>query len=81
MELHAKLDFNHEIRDSLTTDVVLGQILRYMGYLNEHWIDNGQTVRGIIVALEDDTKLRYALKMVPSVSFYRYQIAFSLQQS
>ena len=49
-----------------------------MGYLNEHWIDNGQTVRGIIVALEDDTKLRYALKMVPSVSFYRYQISFSM---
>ena len=49
-----------------------------MGYLNEHWADNGQTVRGIIVALEDDQKLRYALKIVPSVAFYRYQIAFSL---
>jgi hypothetical protein len=36
------------------------------------------TVRGVIVSLEDDTKLRYTLKKVPSVAFYRYQIAFSL---
>jgi restriction system protein len=35
------------------------------------------TVCGVIVALEDDQKLRYALKIVPSVAFYRYQIAFS----
>lgn len=67
-----------ELKRGQTSDVVLGQILRYMGYLNEHWVDNGQTVRGIIVALEDDTKLRYALKMVPSVAFYRYKISFSM---
>jgi restriction system protein len=67
-----------ELKRGQTSDVVLGQILRYMGYLNEHWVDNGQSVRGVIVALEDDTRLRYALKIVPSVAFYRYQIAFSL---
>jgi restriction system protein len=67
-----------ELKRGHSSDVVLGQILRYMGYLNEHWVDNGQTVRGVIVALEDDQKLRYALKIVPSVAFYRYQIAFSL---
>jgi restriction system protein len=67
-----------ELKRGRSSDVVVGQILRYMGYISEQLAEPNQTVRGIIVALEDDTKLRYALKMVPSVSFYRYQIAFSL---
>jgi len=67
-----------ELKRGRSSDVVVGQILRYMGYISEQLAEPNQTVRGIIVALEDDTKLRYALKMVLSVSFYRYQIAFSL---
>ena len=37
-----------------------------------------QTVEGAISALDDDQKLRWALAVVPSVSFYRYQVSFKL---
>jgi restriction system protein len=43
--------------------------------------EDGQTVCGAIIALEDDFKLRRALTMVPSITFYRYQISFKLVKS
>ena len=41
------------------------------------WAQNF-AVEGAIIALDDDQKLRWALQMVPSVSFYRYQVSFKL---
>ena len=38
-------------------------------------IDDG---RGAIIGLEDDQKLRRALAVTPSVSFYRYEVTFKL---
>jgi restriction system protein len=70
-----------ELKRGQTSDVVVGQILRYMGYIQSQWATAEQTVRGVIIALEDDTKLRYALSIVPSVSFYRYTISFSLEKA
>ena len=40
--------------------------------------ENGQTVHGAIIALEDDAKVRRALAMVNNIQFYRYQISFKL---
>ena len=57
---------------------VVGQVLRYMGFVLQELAETGQTVRGVIVALEDDQKLRRALAAVPNISFYRYQVRFSL---
>ena len=38
----------------------------------------GQTVEGVVIALEDDIRLKRALTMVPNTSFYRYQVSFRL---
>jgi restriction system protein len=67
-----------ELKRGRASDVVVGQILRYMGYVQEELAEPGQTVRGVIVAFEDDLKLRQALKMVPIVDFYRYSVSFTL---
>lgn len=40
--------------------------------------DEGQSVKGAIIALEDDQKLRRAISMVNGISFYRYKISFKL---
>jgi restriction system protein len=32
----------------------------------------------VIIALEDDQRIRRALAVAPSVAFYRYQISFKL---
>jgi len=67
-----------ELKRGRASDVVVGQVLRYMGFLKEQVAENDQTVEGVIIALEDDQKLRWALMSVPSISFYRYQVKFKL---
>ena len=58
--------------------MVVGQTLRYMGYVQDELAEAGQTVLGAIVAHEDDNRLRRALSMTPSIVFYRYQVSFKL---
>lgn len=67
-----------ELKRGRASDVVVGQILRYMGYVKEQIAEAHQTVEGVIIALDDDQKLRWALLAVPSISFYRYQVSFKL---
>jgi restriction system protein len=67
-----------ELKRGRASDVVVGQILRYMGYVKEQIAEADQTVEGAIIALEDDQKLRLALSMVPSIRFFRYQVSFRL---
>ena len=67
-----------ELKRGRASDVVVGQVLRYMGFLKEQVAEKDQTVEGVIIALEDDQKLRWALMSVPSISFYRYQVKFKL---
>ena len=65
-----------ELKKGRTSDVVVGQILRYMGYVKEELSEPGQSVRGIIIGLELDSKLKKALIMTNNIEFYRYQIDF-----
>lgn len=67
-----------ELKRGRASDAVVGQVLRYMGYVQEELAEPGQTVRGVIIAFEDDVKLRRALAATPNVTFYRYEISFKL---
>jgi len=67
-----------ELKRGRASDVVVGQLLRYMGFVKEQVAEDDQTVEGAIIALEDDQKMRWALLSVPSISFYRYEISFKL---
>jgi restriction system protein len=67
-----------ELKRGRASDVVVGQILRYMGFVKEQIAEDNQTVEGAIIALEDDPKLKWALVSVPSISFYKYQVSFKL---
>jgi restriction system protein len=70
-----------ELKRGRVSDVVVGQVLRYMGYVREQIAEPNQTVEGVIIGLEDDQKLKWAISSVPSISFYRYKIDFRLEQS
>ena len=70
-----------ELKRGRASDVVVGQTLRYMGYLMEQVASEGQVVEGIVIALEDDQKLRWALMAVPNVRFFRYRLDFKLSES
>ena len=67
-----------ELKKGRASDAVVGQTLRYMGFVQEELAEDGQTVEGIIIALDDDQRIRRALAMVPSIKFFRYQISFRL---
>lgn len=70
-----------ELKKGRASDAVVGQVLRYMGYVQGELAAEGQSVLGVIVAPDDDQRIRRALKMVPSVSFYRYQVSFKLMKA
>lgn len=67
-----------ELKKGRASDSVVGQIQRYMGYVLEELAEENQTVKGIILALEDDLRIRRALAVAPNIEFYRYQINFKL---
>jgi restriction system protein len=67
-----------ELKKGRASDAVVGQTLRYMSFVQEMLAEKDQTVHGIIIALEDDQRIRRALAMVPNITFYRYQISFKL---
>lgn len=67
-----------ELKKGRASDAVVGQILRYMGYVNEELAEEGQVVKGAIIALEDDQRIRRALSMTLNIEFFRYQISFRL---
>jgi restriction system protein len=70
-----------ELKKGRASDVVVGQTLRYMGFVQHELAEPGQIVRGIIVALEDDPKLRRALSVTPGIEFYRYAVSFKLTKA
>jgi restriction system protein len=67
-----------ELKKGRASDAVVGQITRYMGYVTTELAGPGQKVKGVIVALEDDQRLRHSLVIVPGIDFYRYEVSFKL---
>lgn len=69
-----------ELKKGRASDAVVGQVLRYMGYVQEELAESNQIVQGVIIAQEDDQRIRRALAMVPNIDFYRYQVSFKLMK-
>ena len=49
-----------------------------MGYVKEELAESGQSVEGVIIALEDDLRIKRALVVASGIRFYRYQVSFKL---
>ena len=67
-----------ELKKGRASDSVVGQIQRYMGYIKDEFLETGQKVKGIIIALENDTKVKRALSVTNDIDFYQYKINFDL---
>ena len=67
-----------ELKKDQTSDATVGQVARYMGWIKDKKGDKG--VRGIIIAGSYDKKLDYALKAVPNVDVYLYEVNFKLRE-
>ncbi|HCC67929.1 TPA: hypothetical protein DEP90_01790, partial [Patescibacteria group bacterium] len=69
-----------ELKKGRKNDEVVGQVLRYMGWVKNHLAKNNENVRGLIIVGEKDPKLEYALEMVKDkVSLKLYSINFKLK--
>lgn len=58
-------------------DAALGQVQRYMGWI-EHHIAKGKTVSGVIVANAISDKLKYAGKVAPRIELMEYKLTVTL---
>ena len=67
-----------ELKKGKESDKVVGQILRYMGWIEEYMIKDDQKVRGIIICGKPDQKLLYAIKRVNDIEIKTYEIDFKL---
>lgn len=67
-----------ELKKGRASDAVVGQTLRYMSFVQDELAEAGQKVLGVIIAHEDDQRIRRALAMTPNITFYRYQVSFKL---
>lgn len=67
-----------ELKKGRASDNVVGQVQRYMGFILEEYAEADQAVKGVIIALEEDPRMRWALKVVQNIEFYRYHISFQL---
>lgn len=67
-----------ELKKGRASDSVVGQIQRYMGYVHDELAEENQEVKGVIIALDDDKRIRRALTVARNIEFFRYQISFKL---
>ncbi|MBT3052891.1 MAG: DUF1016 family protein [Candidatus Thiodiazotropha sp. (ex Codakia orbicularis)] len=67
-----------ELKKGRASDAVVGQVQRYMGFVLEDLAEDDQQVSGVIIALEDDLRLKRALRVTSNIDFYRYQVSFKL---
>lgn len=70
-----------ELKKGRASDGVVGQIQRYMGFVLQELASAEQSVKGVIIALEDDLRIRRALAVTNNIEFYRYQVSFRLFKS
>lgn len=68
-----------ELKRGQTSDETVGQVLRYMGWVQENLLEPGAEVRGLIIAHKADEKIKYALKLAQGVDLRLYEVSFCLR--
>ncbi|MCG5529080.1 MULTISPECIES: endonuclease NucS domain-containing protein [Halorhodospira] len=69
-----------ELKKGRPSDQVVGQIMRYMGWVKKNLAQEGQMIRGLVICREEDQRLSYALEMVDHVDVRYYKVSFSLSE-
>jgi restriction system protein len=67
-----------ELKKGRESDKVVGQILRYMGWIKENLCTKDQEVEGLIICKDKELRLEYALKPVNNVKIKLYNVNFEL---
>ncbi len=67
-----------ELKRGKGSDATVGQVLRYMGWVEENLANARQRTRGIIITQEVDDALKYAVRGLKNVSVLTYKVDFKL---
>jgi len=70
-----------ELKKGRPSDQVIGQILRYMGWVKQNLCLGGQSVKGLIICRDPDPKLSYALEMTNNIDVRYYSVSFKLRET
>lgn len=68
-----------ELKTGKAGDSAFGQIMRYIGYVEDNVAESGQNVRGIIVADDFDENLKYSIRKVPELELKKYRVNFDFE--
>lgn len=69
-----------ELKVSKGYDRAVGQLLRYMGWIEQNLAEPGQKVKGMIIARSISDDLRLATSRVTDVELYEYELSISLNK-
>jgi hypothetical protein len=69
-----------ELKVSKGYDRVIGQLLRYMAWIEKNHAEPKQKVRGIIIAREISDDLHLATSKIPDVELFEYDLSVSLRK-
>jgi len=67
-----------ELKKGRNSDSVVGQLLRYMGWIQKHKAGAGEKVRGIIITGAPDDRIKYAVSASQGIRFFTYKVSFDL---
>ena len=68
-----------ELKVSRGYDRVVGQLMRYMAWIQKNQAEPGQQVRGVIVAREISEDLLLACSLLAGVRLYEYEMSLKLK--
>lgn len=69
-----------ELKVSRGYDRVVGQLLRYMAWIEKNQAEEGQRIRGIIVAREISDDLKLATSRVTDIDLYEYELTLAFNR-
>lgn len=70
-----------ELKVSRGYDRVVGQLLRYMGWVKRNLTETNQSVRGIIIAREISDDLKLATLLLDNVKLVEYELQIKLKEA
>jgi len=70
-----------ELKRGRSSDQAVGQVLRYIGWVQAHLAETDEAVEGLIISRSGDDSLQYAVSAVPNLAFMTYEVDFRLISS
>lgn len=67
-----------ETKRAMPDRQAIGQVLGYMGWVQQRLCTKAQSVRGILIANEVSDQLKLAAAVIPGLALYCYEISFDL---